>query len=337
MDGILGLLGIGGTRSKNSVESLTEIAVNVTQKTVNECSSSIQNVQNIEVDWVAGDVDLSGLNLTQNASINMECLMTASKQNEIQNEIANALAQHAAAQSEGALQSLGGTQADAAALIKNKFQSSVKQEDVQRSTSMITQEQNVRFGTVGGNFIMQGATLDQSAEIVSRALMESEGYNKVITEVASDLQQVTDAESTGLDAVIGETVENIAKTLGISTVGAFAIIPVVIGIVVIMIVIVVMTPFILFSKKSKRSENLQPPFPMYGPGYGYGYSPPPTMGGSETDDLPSNDISEDIEHNSEDDSGDENKHNNHRKSNDVDVDADDNTDVDNGEVTTNED
>ncbi len=194
-----------GSKSSSRVNVLNNIAIDAVQRTVSECVSSATQSQLISAQYVAGDVDLSGLQMIQGATVQVGCIMRSSKQSEIRESIASAISQYAKTQGPAVLSALGGSESNAKINIANKLQTNIKQEDIQKAIASNVQEQKIQFGTIGGNFIMRGATLEQTARSVAEGIVNSTQVATVIKDVADTIDQKTEAVTSSPFADIFES------------------------------------------------------------------------------------------------------------------------------------
>lgn len=203
----MSFLGFGkGSKTSSRVNILSNIAIDAVQRTVSECVSSATQSQLISAQYVAGDVDLSGLQMTQGANVQVNCLMQSSKQSEIRESIASAISQYAKAQGPAVLSALGGSESNARINISNRLQTSIKQEDIQKAIASNVQDQKIQFGTIGGNFIMRGATLEQTAKAVAEGIVNS-------TQVASVIKDLSDAIDQKAEAITSSPFADIFESL----------------------------------------------------------------------------------------------------------------------------
>ncbi len=244
---------MGGNSSKVTSDALTDIAISAIQSTIQGCTSSATQSQIISIPNVSGNLTIGNVGLSQGVSLDIECIMSAEKQNEMHSKIANAIAQEAKSISTGMLQSLGGTSAEAATNIKTKFSANITQSDTQEALNQIIQNQSLFVGNVGGNLVIGNINFDQSAELVSRTLLTSGAYSRVINDISNTLTQVAETESTGMDKVFADMVE----TLGIASLGAFAI-PLLIGIIILSIGAVAIGGFFLFGGGGGSAGQMGP-------------------------------------------------------------------------------
>lgn len=198
---------MGGTQSKSSIDVLNSISSSVTQNIVKSCSTAATQNQLIQIQNVAGDVDLTGTSQKQGTSINSECLFSSNTQADLQNKLAQDLVNKADASGFPIVSALGSTKADAIINLKNQFSSSVNQSDLQQSITTSLQQQQISVANVGGNVIAKGINQDQTSEIVAKSIMQSSGYASVI----NDLAQKIDQKSTSSESIFGNFFSNISS------------------------------------------------------------------------------------------------------------------------------
>lgn len=228
---------MGGTVSKNNLETLNQIAIDVTQQTTSRCVTTSTQQQLIEATNVAGDVVIEGSTLSQGSTIDMECLLSADTQSKIQSNIANEISQYADSQGQGMISALGSTKAEASANIKNMFESKVKLETLQESITKSMQVQAIRATNVGGNFVVRNVNMSQLASVVAKTIIKSTSYSDVINEIANKLDQKATAKE---DSPLKPLTDMIGGVAGSIT-------WIIIGVVAVAAVIVVVLIYYLFS------------------------------------------------------------------------------------------
>lgn len=185
---------MGGTTSKNTLDVLNQIALDVAQSNTSRCVATATQQQIIEASNVAGDFILDGATLSQGVSINMDCLLRSDTQAKIQSEISTQIAQYADSQGQAMLSALGKTSAEAAANIKTLFSSSVKLDTLNESITKSLQVQTIRGVNIGGDMIVKNVTMSQTADVVAKALIQSSSYAEVINTVAQAIDQKSSAK-----------------------------------------------------------------------------------------------------------------------------------------------
>lgn len=195
---------MGATESKTLTEVMNEVAVDVVQRTVQNCTTTATQDQLLQVDYVNGNVDISDSTFTQGMSVDMSCMLSDQKTSEIANELATKVVQFAESESRGLLVPPGGTEASAVSDIANDIKTSLTQESVQNSLSVSSQSQKLQFGYVGKNFTAKNVTMSQTMEVVAKSIVNTSMIQSVINKVSNDLDQTSSSKSTGTDAVIAD-------------------------------------------------------------------------------------------------------------------------------------
>lgn len=228
---------MGATSSKTINEQVNELAVAQVASTISNCTGSITQTQEMNITAGDGDITIGGdITQRQVATIDLSCVFSASKQSEIQRDLSVVLAQAAKAKAEGSVPNLGGTEAEIANNIQNRFKLEVTQQDEMNTMAIINQSQTMNISTTGkGAITAKGnITQEQTAELIAKAMMQSSGYMKVLDSVSTDIKQVAETEST-------DTFSSIAKTIGdtVKGVSTALILPfVIVGIIILMLLVV---------------------------------------------------------------------------------------------------
>lgn len=195
---------MGGTSSKSESKSLTDIAISAVQSVVQNCTTTASQEQIMKVGNVGGNVDISGTTFSQGATVNMDCLLTDTKKNEMSSILSNTIEQYANAKSKGLLVPPGGTNADVINDMQNKIKLSLNQNSVQNSLTATSQNQRIQFGNVSGNFVAKNVSMEQTANLVAKSIVQSSAVSSIINEVENKLKQASTSESTGAETAIAE-------------------------------------------------------------------------------------------------------------------------------------
>lgn len=233
-----------GVIARSTTDVLTEVAVNVVQRNIQECATNTQQLQEINIEYVAGDINLSGLTLRQQAAIDAECALRASRQNEIQNDVAEAITQELEAQGQGFLSLFGRTRTEAENTIRQFFTTNITQEDLQRTMTQISQIQRINIAGISGNVIIEGATLDQSARIVAEGIVSTEAYSGAINEISRQIDTVAETREENPLGFITDIVQGITGTTGL-----------IIGGIILFIILLIFGPIILIVMSRRRKSK----------------------------------------------------------------------------------
>jgi hypothetical protein len=197
-----GIIKMGGTQSTSIVNSLTSACVNATQTSTAKCITTASQEQSIMLQ-AAGDITVGDISQVQAVSVKSECLFSSQVQSDIQNAVANTLAQAAEAAGSGITSAIGGSSSNTFANIYTMISANVKQEQIQEAVNNTMQRQTVSINA-GGNIIAGNISQEQTAKLIAKAIMNSEGYSKVINEVANQIDQSAKAKTTNpLADIIG--------------------------------------------------------------------------------------------------------------------------------------
>ena len=185
---------MGGQQSKNTSEVITDISVNVAMDSIMTCTTSASQSQLLSLQNVRGNVTISDVSMKQGASISTTCVMDANKQNEIAGAVSSAISQHAEAKGQAVVSALGRTRSEVESKIYNKLTNNISAITSMELNSQIKQIQAVTAENIGGNVVVANLSMEQSAELVARALMKTQSYSSVINETAQAIDQVTKTE-----------------------------------------------------------------------------------------------------------------------------------------------
>lgn len=200
-----------GNKSSTSLSVCNDLAVNVSMDSIMSCSSAATQQQLIELKDVKGNVNISGVSMTQGASVNMSCVMDSVKQNEIAMKVSNALAQQAEASGQAVLSALGNTKANASANIHNKIMTNISANTTMEMSASVNQTQAITVANVGGNVVIANVSMEQGAQVIAQGLMKTQAYASVINEVATAMDQKSKSEEKNPIATV---IDSIGKAVG---------------------------------------------------------------------------------------------------------------------------
>lgn len=215
---------MGTTSSKSTSEILNEVAVDVVQRTVQNCTTSATQQQIMQVDYVNGNVDISHSTFTQAMSVDMSCLLSDQKTSEIANKLATEVVQFAEAKSRGLLVPPGGTEASIISNLTNDIKTGLTQESVQNAITTGEQTQKIQFGFIGGNFIAKNVTMSQTMEIIAKSIVETAMVQSIINDVSNKVDSEATSESTGTDAVVADGLFGLLGTWAYGVIGIVVVI-----------------------------------------------------------------------------------------------------------------
>jgi hypothetical protein len=184
---------MGGSQSKSSITANTVAAINASQTSIGKCITAASQDQIIQLQAV-GDITVGDITQMQATSVKAECLFSSTVQSEIQSAVANSLSQAAQASGTGITSALGASSASTYAAINTMLSANIKQEQIQEAVTSTMQRQTVSI-KAGGNIVAGNISQTQTAELIAKAIMNTEGYSKVIQNVSNQIDQKTSAET----------------------------------------------------------------------------------------------------------------------------------------------
>jgi lysine/ornithine N-monooxygenase len=220
---------MGGTQSKTTVDILTDIAMKVVQKNISKCIQTATQDQEIAARNVEEYVVIEGVSQEQSMSVNMQCALSNQMQSDIQSQIATQIAQYAESKGIALLSALGRTVSSAATNIKQLFEASVEQTNIQSAVMKSLNKQKISAVNVGKYVVLRNISQKQTLTMTASAIITSTGYAQTISDIAETMDQATDAEETGpLDTLFNAITSTVAMwvfmVIGIVLVGGLVVI-----------------------------------------------------------------------------------------------------------------
>lgn len=198
---------MGGTQSTSTSETVNNMATNVATKHIMKCATMATQDQMISVE-TSGNIIGNTYNQKQGMSVDMDCVMKVTTQQEIVNDVSSALAQYTASKGDAVLSLLGGSESSANNIIRNNLVTNISNTTGQEMINQMKQKQQATY--VGRSMVMNDVNQEQSAEITAKALMETEEYSKVLNAVSNAVDQKTEATTTN---PIGSIVDSFASAV----------------------------------------------------------------------------------------------------------------------------
>lgn len=201
---------MGGTTSKNTVESINSLAVHMMVPTIQTCATSATQSQIIQFKNVSGNLDIRNISFEQGVTIDMDCLMESRKFNHIAGSIGEAIAQQAESMGQAGLSALGNTRADVISKVINKVQHNVNGSTKNQIIGIINQTQSMVITNITGNVILKNLSMEQSAHLIAYALMKSSTVSDVVNEFSREIDQLAKSEEKNVLASIFDGIAKIA-------------------------------------------------------------------------------------------------------------------------------
>jgi hypothetical protein len=187
---------MGASTSKVEVNKMMDIASKILNDTIAENSSSIQQNQRIEIKEVKGDVNISNINWSQFAQIDMKALASSKVNNEITQQLTEALTAQATATSEALSLSVNNSQN--LSNLTTKLSSEIANKFTQTCSQHTEQNQEIIIGIAGSNVNITAVNWDQYAKQAIECTLNAIAKSATVAEVESIIDVGATAEGKGL-------------------------------------------------------------------------------------------------------------------------------------------
>jgi len=203
---------MGGTHSTSTSSLLNSLAVNASTSTIMQCATAATQEELVQVQNVAGNVNISNVSMNQGATINLQCVMQTNTTTDIASAVSDAITQYANSQGQAVLSALGNTTSEVKSNIQNKITSNINQTTSQQMSANITQQQGITAANIGGNVTISNITMDQSAQVFASALMNTTAFASVINSVANTIDQTSASKETTIFDSIAQALGTLLST-----------------------------------------------------------------------------------------------------------------------------
>jgi len=178
----------GGTTSTDTTTNLNQLCIESITSTIANCTTSSTQNQTLQFTNIKGDIVIDSSDLSQGATFNLECVLSASKNAEISNNLSAIIGQFAEANGSG-LPSLNGTSATTQASLANDISNKLSTVSTSNLTTILTQQQSFIVNNVTGNITMNNVTMGQQASIIAKSLLTSSDISSIINTVQNTTTQ----------------------------------------------------------------------------------------------------------------------------------------------------
>lgn len=213
-------------KATNEVNNLINLGVDVYNTTVQNCSTAINNVNDITIISEGNNNNIDVTNITQRQTVNLDsdCVSKAITDTTIKQDVINKMVQDAAA-TVGAL-SIGSSEANN--IINNTYNLSQKVIDTfeQKCSPSVDNSNNIKFTSKGDNNKIYIAYLSQEqiVKVTTKCIQDTLATSDLAQSLEQDLSQTASAKNEGL--------LDFLKWIAIAIIG-------IIGIIVIIIIAVI--------------------------------------------------------------------------------------------------
>lgn len=263
---------MGGSSSKASYESLTQIGIDVATSQLQKCSATTAQSQAVNIKGTKGNVSLGNIDQRQSASINMECAFDNETQSAIQTELANRITQEVQAKGGDFTAGFGNSSSEVNTKITNMLNTSISNESVMEAVSSTLQEQSVSVQDTDGNVRVGNISQDQTAENIARIMMTNTQYSDVINEIATQVDQEAKSQGGGIFTNMFDMIGGIADRYLKGFKGIIMSVAIATAVVVVVGILI----YVGMKMMQSRSVNATVAAPAYVP-RATGFIPPPPL------------------------------------------------------------
>lgn len=185
---------MGSAQSKNKSQIINNTVQQVIFQTIQSCKAPISQQQIISIQK-SKNVFISDVNMSQYASINMQCMNTAFNSTQFNTQMQNALKQTAKSQA-AALNFNSASSSNVSKTINNLTQT-IQNTMSQTCAQSITQQQALIVDS-SQNVVVQNVSFDQNATAYVKCLQQSQNYNNLVAELSTNIDQTASSKTTGL-------------------------------------------------------------------------------------------------------------------------------------------
>lgn len=207
------LFQMGGSESKTSITALSEQVNNI-------CTNIAQTCETVSTQNQHSTVNNTGIKLfgsytyEQRTEIRADCFNDAKKQTQLQNDIISAISQASSASNVALLGAFSSSKSSAEVNLTNIIRNNVTMNNIQKSYTSITQDQDVNFGN-DGIIVFEQAKLSQGSQIFAAATLQVMDKAGIFNKIANHIDQKSSATQEN-------PLDFIAKAIGAISASAFS-------------------------------------------------------------------------------------------------------------------
>jgi hypothetical protein len=191
---------MGGAQSTNINQQITKSATNVIVSSLQQCASSLKQNQSVKV---TGDNNtVKGVDQSQQGSLSVTCLGTASTILDVQSQITNAIIQSLKQNDVAVLSILGHDTATQKTTVQNEVVANFTQSNIQKCFMALAQDQTLEIDGSGNlvTNVTQSQALVACMNCVSNMLNQ---MTNTMSAVNKAQQTLTQTQINPLDSITG--------------------------------------------------------------------------------------------------------------------------------------
>jgi uncharacterized membrane protein len=184
---------MGNTRSRTEVNRTVDALFSVVNNTAQDCSSNLTQQQVDRIVNNTGSVTITDSNYEQFAAVDVQCLLTAKTQNDIQAKLIDQVKQ----QSEAISQQfqLSGAEATAVTNLLTQISLEITNNFASNCPAAILQEQGVDIANNAGNIVFRAIRRNQVANVLRSCSASADNVNAIKGEIQTIVDQTARAKT----------------------------------------------------------------------------------------------------------------------------------------------
>lgn len=212
---------MGGQSSKNEIDSFISSVINVVTSSSQQCATFGNQIQGIVIKGVVGNINISNLDWSQWASVNVKCAQQTAVDNKAEQKITELIQQTAKTISQALDFNPGSADAKNITRLTTQLATSIVNTFKQTCATQFNQKQYIKISDAKGNINLNMFNWQQGIDDVTQCIQNS----KAVNSAKNTLSQKTT-----------QTASSIRKNI-LSFLGNF-------GFLIIILLIVIVLPFI---------------------------------------------------------------------------------------------
>lgn len=187
---------MGASTSRVEVNRMMDISSSILNETIVKNSSSVSQRQGIYIKEAKGDINISNIDWSQFAEINTKALASSEVNNNVQQQLKEALNAQATATSESL--SLSVNNSRNLSNLTTKLSAEIANKFSQECAQQASQAQEIVIGSVGGNVNINAINWKQFSSLVIESTLNSISKSETVAEIESVIDVGAHAEGKGL-------------------------------------------------------------------------------------------------------------------------------------------
>jgi len=208
-------MGAGLSVSKNSTKEIIDIITDIFISNYSSCSASLIAKQSIKFGTVAGDFNISNVNMDIKNTITAECIQTSENDSKILNDISQKLKQFSESKTSGLI--LGAQVSSSVNItnLVNNVSNSINMENIKKSLSESMTVQEIGADVVGGSVNITGINMSTATDLILKNITEDKNTMDAINSLSTEIEQTSISSITGIDPTISLIVCIIVIVIGL--------------------------------------------------------------------------------------------------------------------------